>query len=269
MKKLSFILLFAISLGSCSTYQKALKSDNVEMQRVVGDEMFNAGKYRKAIRMYELVAKNSGWLPNNQSVLFNLGQSYFNLKQYEAASPFLTRYYAAFATGPFAEKAKFLEAKSLYNRSEAYSLDQHITYDAILKFDEYIQRFPQGEHIDESKTNKIELVQKLEKKAYEAAKQYNTIGDYSRDYNAAIIALDNFMLDYPGSIYKEDALFYKFDSAYKLALNSVYSKMNIRIQAAMKAYEGLLNYNENTKYKKEADQMLARLEKESKQFSNI
>jgi outer membrane protein assembly factor BamD len=34
-------------------------------------------------------------------------------------------------------------------------------------------------------------------------------------------ALDNFIADYPGTPYKEDALYYKFDSAYQLGINSV------------------------------------------------
>jgi len=269
MKKLSVILLLAISLGSCSTYQKALKSEDVLVQNTVGDEMYQAGKYRKAIKLYEMVVKAEGWKPNYQSMLFNLGNSYYNLEQYEVSMGAFKKFNASFVNGPFSEEAKYLEAMSLYNQSEVYSLDQHITYDAILKFDEYSQKYPEGKNVDQAKIYRTELIQKLEKKAYEAAKQYNTIGEYTRDYNSAIVALDNFMLDYPGSVYKEDALFYKFDSAYKLAINSVYSKMNERIEAAMKAYEGLVTYNENTKYKDDADKMLARLEKESKQFSNI
>jgi len=269
MKKLSVILLLAISLGSCSTYQKALKSEDVEFQQTVGNEMYEAGKYRKAIKLYDLVAKKESWKPAYQTMYFNLGKSYYNLKQYEVVTPLFKKFNASYVNSPFAEEANYLEAMSLYNRSEVYSLDQHITYEAILKLDDYISRFPDTDFITDAKKYRTELVQKLEKKSYEAAKQYNTIGEYTRDYSAAIVALDNFMLDYPGSIYKEDALFYKYDSAYKLAINSVYSKMEVRLQSAIKAYEGLMNYNGDTKYKKEADQMLARLQKESKQFSNI
>jgi len=269
MKKLSVILLLAISLGSCSPYQKALKSEDVVLQSKVGDEMYEAGKYKKAIRLYELVVKKENWKPEYQPMLFRIGKSYYNLGQYEASIGPLKKFNAMFATGPFSQESKYLEAMSLYEQSEVYSLDQHITYDAILKLDEYIQLYPESDFVVDAKKYRKELQQKLEKKAYEAAKQYNTIGEYTRDYTSAIIALDNFMLDYPGSIYKEEALFYKFDSAYKLAINSVYSKMEERIKSAIKAYEGLVNFNESTKFKKDADQMLVRLEKESKQFSNI
>jgi outer membrane protein assembly factor BamD len=36
---------------------------------------------------------------------------------------------------------------------------------------------------------------------------YNTISDFK-----SVVALDNFIVDYPGTPYKEDALYYKFDS---------------------------------------------------------
>ena len=75
------------------------------------------------------------------------------------------------------------------------------------------------------------------------------------------------MLDYPGTVYKTDALFYKFDSAYKLALNSVYSKMEDRLKNAISLHEDLVSYDPNTKYKDEANRMLERLNKELQQFA--
>ena len=107
--------------------------------------------------------------------------------------------------------------------------------------------------------------EKLEKKAFEVAKQYNTI----EDYKSAIVALDNFMINYPGTIYKEKALYYKFDSSYKLAINSVPSKMQERLEDAKTAYNNLVKLNTNSEFKNKADEMLARIENDLKQFSKI
>jgi outer membrane protein assembly factor BamD len=46
-----------------------------------------------------------------------------------------------------------------------------------------------------------------------------------------LVALDNFIADYPGTPYK-DALYYKFDSAYQLGINSVPAKMEERLNVA-------------------------------------
>jgi outer membrane protein assembly factor BamD len=47
------------------------------------------------------------------------------------------------------------------------------------------------------------LSEKIEKKVYENAKGYNTISDYK----SALVALDNFIADYPELPSKRDALF--------------------------------------------------------------
>ena len=101
---------------------------------------------------------------------------------------------------------------------------------------------------------------RLEKKAYEIALQYNKTGPFHRDYNSAITAFNNFLDNYPGSIFKEDALFYKFDSAYKLAVNSVEWKKKERTDKALKFYKSLMRYYPETKYLAEAKVMHEELE---------
>jgi outer membrane protein assembly factor BamD len=70
-----------------------------------------------------------------------------------------------------------------------------------------------------SEANETVRVLQEKKKVFENAKGYNTISDFK----SALVALDNFIADYPGTPYKEDALYYKFDSAYQL-VNSVPAK---------------------------------------------
>ena len=106
-------------------------------------------------------------------------------------------------------------------------------------------------------------LRKLEKKFFEIAKQYNTIGDYK----AALIALDNYIVNFPGTPYKEKALFYRLDSAYLLAINSIPSKVEERLTVAKAAYASLIKLNANTEYKSKADEMLARIENDLKQYS--
>jgi outer membrane protein assembly factor BamD len=107
------------------------------------------------------------------------------------------------------------------------------------------------------------LTGKIEKKYFEIAKQYNTISDHK----AALVALDNFIDEYPGTIHKEDALYYRFDSAYKLAINSVPAKMEERLKNAKTAYANLVKFKSDSGYKIKADEMLVKIDQELKQFS--
>ena len=87
------------------------------------------------------------------------------------------------------------------------------------------------------------------------------------DYKAAIKALDNFVAEYPGTPFKEKALFYKLNSSYQLAINSVTSKMQDRLNVAKGAHNSLIKFNANTEFKEVADDMLARIDKDLQQFS--
>ena len=113
-----------------------------------------------------------------------------------------------------------------------------------------------------------ELTDKLEKKAFEIAKQYNTTAEYYRDFDAPLKTLDLFLADYPGTKYKEDALYYKFDKLFRHAINSIESKKQERLNNAKVAYNALLKFKSDTKFKEQADKQLAQLEQELTQYSN-
>ena len=91
--------------------------------------------------------------------------------------------------------------------------------EALEKLQLFINKYPDSEYLAEANTLIKELDFKLEKKAFEIAKQYNKIAYFeSSDYEAAIKAFDNFLVDYPGTSFREEAMFYRLDSAYKLAV---------------------------------------------------
>ena len=82
-----------------------------------------------------------------------------------------------------------------------------------------------------------------------------------------MVAFDNFIINFPGTPYKEKALYYKLDSAYFLAINSIPSKMKERLENAKTAYTSLIKFKADTEYKSKADEMLARIESDLKQFT--
>ena len=52
-----------------------------------------------------------------------------------------------------------------------------------------------------------------------------------------------------------------------MAINSVPSKMKERLENAKAAYNNLVKFNNNTEFKSKADDMLAKIDDELKQFS--
>ena len=94
-----------------------------------------------------------------------------------------------------------------------------------------------------------ELEYKLENKAYSIAKQYNRI----QNFQAAIKSFDNFILEFPGTSLREKAMFYRLDSAYKLAINSVPWKKEERLKSAITYFNSFKRVYTNSEHMREAN----------------
>jgi outer membrane protein assembly factor BamD len=263
MKKFLALITIVVFFASCSEYQKALKSEDIAVKFTMATKMYEANKHNKAIRLFEQIAPSYKGKPQAERLFYMYSQSLYKTNQFYLAGYQFESFSAGYPKSEKVEEALFLGAKCFSKLSPVYSLDQVDTYKAIDKLQNFIDVYPNSTYLAEANSMVKVLREKLEKKAFENAKQYNTISDYK----AAMVAFDNFIINYPGTPYKEKALFYKFDSAYNLAINSVSTKMEERLNAALAAYQGLIKFKPDTEYKTKADEMLARIENDLKQFS--
>lgn len=248
MKHFIYSLFFFSILSSCSEYQRVLKTDDIASKFKLGTELYELGKFEKANRLFlQIVPKYRG-KPQAQKLMYMHSKAFYNTKDYYTASYKMEQFVESYPDSERVDEIAFLGAKSYYFLSPKYSRDQTETIDALEKLQEFINRYPDSKYFNDANAIIQELDLKLEKKAYEIALQYNKTGPYHRDYNSAITAFDNFLDSFPGSVFREDALFYKFDSAYKLAVNSVKWKQNERTEKALKYYGSLMRYFPETKY---------------------
>lgn len=263
MKKVLALFAVILLLSSCSEYQKALKSEDTAVKYACAEKLYNAKKYSKAIRLFEQLSPSMKGKPSAEKMFYMYSQSLYKTEQYYLAGYQFENFVSSYPKSEKIEEASFFGAKSYTFLSPVYSLDQTDTYKAIDKLQNYIDGYPEGKNLTEANSLVKGLREKLEKKAFENAKIYYTISDYK----AAMVAFDNFLINFPGTDYKEKALFYKFDSAYLLAINSVPSKMHERLENAKNAYATLMKFKGDTQYKQKADAMLARIENDLKQYS--
>lgn len=263
MKKFFAVLLLLVFVFSCSPYQKALKSEDVGVKFEQAVKQYDKKKYNKAIRLFEQIAPSYRGKPQAEKMFYLFAMSYYNTKQFYLAGYQFESFASSYPKSEKTEEALFLGAKSYAALSPVYSLDQTDTNKAISKLQNFIDVYPNSEHFAEANAALKTLTDKLEKKAFEIAKQYNTIADYK----SALVAFDNFLADYPGTKFKEEALYYKFDSAFQLAINSVPSKMKERLGNAKIAHGNLVKFSGETKFRKDIDQKLERIEKELQQYN--
>lgn len=263
MKKLVLFLGLPFLLVSCSQYQKALKSEDMAVKYEAAVKKYDAKKYSKAIRLFEQMAPAFRGKPQSEKMFYMYAQSYYQTQQYYLAGYQFESFVSSYPKSEKVEEAAYLEGYCYSKLSPTYSLDQADTYKAINKLQSFIDTYPNSSYLPEANATLKKLTDKIEKKYFEIAKQYNTISDYK----SALVALDNFISDYPGTPYKEDALFLKLDSAYKLAINSVPAKMEDRFKSAKTAYGALMKFKENTHYKEKADHMLSKIEEGLKKYA--
>ena len=59
MKKIAYIILSVLVLVSCSDFQKVMKSEDIALKFKTGEELFEAGKYNKANRLFEQIVPST------------------------------------------------------------------------------------------------------------------------------------------------------------------------------------------------------------------
>lgn len=263
MKKTILLLLVLVGFYSCNEYQKALKTDDISLKFDMGCKLYDAGKYSKAIRIFEQMAPVYRGKPQAEKLFYMYAQSYYRTEQFYLAANQFESFVSNYPKSEKLEETAFLGASCFAKLSPNYSLDQIDTFKAIEKLQNFIDSYPNSSNTPEANRILKSLNEKIEKKVYENAKGYNTVSDYK----SSLIAFDNFIADYPGTPLKEDALFYKYDSAFQLAINSVPSKMEERLNSAKLAYANLMKFKSETKYKEKANQMLVQIDKKLQNFT--
>jgi len=248
MKNIFYIIILALTFSSCTEYQKVLKSQDITVKYKLGEELYNEGKYSKANRLFEQIIPQYRGKPQAERLMFLNANCSYEMGDHYIAGYHFERFVAAYPKSSKVEEASFKSAKSYYNLSPVYTKDQEDTVAALEKLQEYINQFSESPNVTEANAMVKELDFKLEKKAFEIAKQYNRISDYK----ASMASIDNFVIDYPGSVLREEAMYLKFDSAYLLASKSIEAKKKARLETAIKYYKTFLRSYASSEYIEDA-----------------
>ena len=270
MRRLFPILCLACVLYSCSEYQKVLKNEDVKDKYEMAQRLYEEEDYKRSNRLFEQIAPKYIGKPQGERVMFFFANSYFERGDYNMAGYQFERFLKSYPKSEKVPEAAFLGAKSYYELSPEYSLDQTDTDKALTKLQSFVNTYSESIYFEEANMMAKELTTKKEKKAFEIARQFNTIGEFDYSFlTPAVAAFENFISDYPGSVYQEAALYYKFDSTSQLALNSFESLKPERLKEAKVAYATLRKQFPETAYAKKAENMLKKIDKELQNFTDI
>ncbi len=256
-------LLFLV-FSSCNEYQKLLNSEDMNVKYKAAETYYENGEYRRANRLLEQLVPSYRGKPQAERLIFFFADSYYQIKSYYLASYQFENFIKSFPKSQKMEEASFMAAKCHYMMSPAYSLDQEETNTAIEKLQIFLNNYPQSKYQEECNLLINELQTKLEKKEFEVAKQYYTI----YDYKAAIKSMDNFIAEFVGTKFREEALYYKFLASYEIATNSIESKKLERLTELRQLHENIIRYYPETLFAEDLSKKMEIVEKEISTFAN-
>ena len=251
-------ILLSVLLLSCNTYQKLLNSKETAPKLKAAQKYYDDGEYRRANRLYEQIIPSYRGKPQAQRLIYFFANSHFQMRNYYLAAYQFESFVKSFPKSEKLDEANFMIAKCYYMLSPIYSLDQENTNEAMEKLQIFIDNYPNSIYLVEANNYIRELQVKLEKKDFEISKQYYTI----RDYKAAISSLDNFVSNFPGTPFRENALYYKFLSQFEIAINSVPNKKLERLEGAKETYDAILRYYPETLFIEDISKKLEEIQKE-------
>jgi outer membrane protein assembly factor BamD len=217
---------------SCSQYEKAIKSDDVDFKFSKAFYFYNKGVYIKASALFEQLAPLVRGTRKADSVFYYQAMTNYKLNDFILAGHYFKNFVTMYENSSLIEDAAYMEAYCYYLQSPRPELDQKSTYQALTAFQLYMIKYPGNKHMEECRKIIVELNEKIMEKEFMAAQLYYNI----ENYKAAITSLNTCLLDYPDSKYREEIIFMLLKSKYLLAANSVSTKQTERYQDAIDEY---------------------------------
>ena len=264
--------VFMLALSGCSDFSKLQKSGTDDEKYKAALKYYNKKDwYRAGILFEEIIPKLKGSSEQELSQ-FNYAHSQYNQGLYEPSAQLFKRFYETFARSESAPEAMYMYALSLYKSTPDFNLDQSNTIGAMSALQDFVNTNPDSEHVKDCTGLILDLRRRLEKKAYERAKQYYKVSGFSiANYKSSVVSITNFQREFPDSEYNEELAYVKIDAEHNLATNSVPEKQKERFQEALAFYKAFQEKYPNSKYLKQAGKMqensteeLARIAKEDK-----
>ena len=263
---LAVAAVLAAAVSCKSEFDTLLSSNDVDAKYAAAFDYFGKGKYQKASQLFESMSFLTSGTARDDTVQYYWGLSNYRYKDYFTAESNFTKFLENFPESPFAEDALFLRLDCLYRASDRYELDQSNTKTCLAAIQEFERNYPDDEvHLQACALMKADLLGRLDRKAFEGARQYYVM----EDYLAAHVALKNVLKDNADNIYREDILYYTAMSSYHYARLSVPAKQKERYLVFVDDYLNFVGEMPDSPYRKELDAMYRRSQRVLGRYSGV
>lgn len=264
IKLLGVLVITVIIFGSCSEYQKVVKSDDYQLKFHQANELFDKQKYNKSIVLYEQVYQNSPKTDQGQVSYYRLAKSYYNLGDFYMSGYYFNSFIQRYPYSSKVEESLFMVAMCSVKNSPEFHLDQEETNIAINKVQQFINEYPESKLVDSCNNIIDNLRLKLEIKDFEKVKLYSK----TESFKAATTAAQIFLENYPRSKFTEEVWYLLVKNSFSLSKNSISSKKKERFEQTIERYRNFATLFSNSSYVKELKYVEIESQKELSLLTN-
>ena len=248
-----------ITVSACKTpYETLLASNDVDAKYAAAMDFFQQKKYQKAAQLFESMSVLTNGTARDDTVQYYWGLSNYRYKDFYTAESNFSHFIENFPRSPFRQDAEFYRLDCLYRATYRWELDQAPTRACIAAISEYVREHPQNmAYLDACESMLKDLQERLDRKDFEAGRQYYVM----EDYVASRTKLKNVLKANADNLYREEILYYTAMSSYHYARLSVQEKQKERFLTFVDDYLNFVGEYPESKHRQELDGLYHRVQK--------
>ena len=263
--KFTVLFLALLLVGCRSEFETIRTSTDPALILQKADAYYDAGEYQRAQTLYELVIAPYRGRAEAEQIAYRYAYTYYYTEQYVLASYYFKNFATTYGGSPLREEADFMSAYSNYQLSPTYRLDQSYSVKAIEGFEEFANRYPNSERVDEANRLIDEMRAKMERKDFESAKLYMDI----ERYEAALVSFENVLKEYPETKRAEEIRYLMVVVEYDFAERSFRTRKGERLEKEVELATNFLDRYPDSQYRDEVETLLQKSQKELNDLADV
>lgn len=260
-----FMFSVVFLFSACRSEFEIIRTSN-DPERMLSEanRLYKEKDFYKAITLYELLIPVYRGQAEAEDIAFNYANAHYNQKKFISSAHYFKQFASTFANSDRKEEADFMAAYSHTQLSPSHKLDQSFSEKAIESLQVFINAYPQSPRVSQCNQLIDDMRAKMEIKAYDSAKLYYKL----KNYSSTIVSFENMLKDYPETQKEEEIRYLIAKSSYEFAQNSIYEKREERYLTAIEKCELYLKKFPKAEKKSEISTFMNKSTKELNKIKN-
>ncbi|MCF7796317.1 MAG: outer membrane protein assembly factor BamD [Lentisphaeria bacterium] len=195
-------------LHGCAGSKPQFDVNNIEQEYANGLELMEKKNWLRAEETFTFIVYNDPVGEYADDAQFQLAETHYYREEYLIAIDEYNRLINRMPNSPLVEQASWRKAECYYLLSPDYRLDQTLTKRALKEMQNFIDLFPQSEHVPRATEYIVEIREKLAHKLYGSGVLYLKL----REWDSALLYFNEILDLYYDTTYREAALVAKAEA---------------------------------------------------------